>query len=137
MYNNRPRRRKFRSNNKIFRRRHNGDGLRNHGTNIMLNGQIRPNSLRGNHNAHKLIEKYNSLAKEALSAGDKILSENYLQHADHFSRIATNNSNANQNKTNDSNFVKDLNLKNETTTSNEDNIQNDKSTDNTVELKDK
>ena len=42
---------------------------------------------RNNHNAAKLIEKYNNLAREALSSGDKILSENYLQHADHFSRI--------------------------------------------------
>ena len=42
---------------------------------------------RNNHNAPKLIEKYNDLAREALSNGDKILSENYLQHADHFARI--------------------------------------------------
>ena len=42
---------------------------------------------RNNHNAPKLIDKYNDLAREALSNGDKILSENYLQHADHFTRI--------------------------------------------------
>ena len=42
---------------------------------------------RNNHNASKLIEKYNDLAREALSNGDKILSENYYQHADHFTRI--------------------------------------------------
>ena len=42
---------------------------------------------RNNHNAPKLIEKYNDLAREAQSNGDKILSENYLQHADHFTRI--------------------------------------------------
>ena len=42
---------------------------------------------RNNHNASKLIEKYNNLAREALSIGDKILSENYFQHADHFMRI--------------------------------------------------
>ncbi len=42
---------------------------------------------RNNHNAPKLIEKYNDLAREALSNGDKILSENYLQHADHFQRV--------------------------------------------------
>jgi len=40
-----------------------------------------------NHNVSRLIEKYTTLAKEALSSGDKILSENYFQHADHFSRI--------------------------------------------------
>ena len=42
---------------------------------------------RNNQNAGKLIDKYNNLAREALSSGDKILSENYLQHADHFARI--------------------------------------------------
>ncbi len=42
---------------------------------------------RNNHNAAKLIEKYNDLARESSSNGDKILSENYLQHADHFTRI--------------------------------------------------
>ena len=45
-------------------------------------------SIQGNnHNVSKLIDKYTTLAKEALSSGDKILSENYFQHADHFSRI--------------------------------------------------
>ena len=42
---------------------------------------------RNNHNASKLIEKYSDLAREASSSGDKILSENYLQHADHFTRV--------------------------------------------------
>ena len=42
---------------------------------------------RNNHNAVKLIEKYNDLAREALASGDKILSESYFQHADHFTRI--------------------------------------------------
>ena len=48
---------------------------------------FKKNSSRNNHNASKLIEKYNNLAREALSIGDKILSENYFQHADHFMRI--------------------------------------------------
>ena len=42
---------------------------------------------RNNHNASKLVEKYNDLAREALTNGDKILSESYFQHADHFTRI--------------------------------------------------
>jgi len=42
---------------------------------------------RNNHNASKLVEKYNNLAREALATGDKILSENYFQHADHFQRV--------------------------------------------------
>ena len=48
---------------------------------------------RNNHNASKLIEKYNNLAREALSNGDKILSENYFQHADHFTRISNEQDN--------------------------------------------
>ena len=42
---------------------------------------------RNNHNASKLIEKYNEMAREALAQEDKILSENYFQHADHFTRV--------------------------------------------------
>ena len=42
---------------------------------------------RNNHNAVELIEKYNDLAREALANEDKILSENYFQHADHFTRV--------------------------------------------------
>ena len=42
---------------------------------------------RNNYNASKLVEKYNDLAREALTNGDKILSESYFQHADHFKRI--------------------------------------------------
>ena len=54
---------------------------------------------RNNHNAAKLIDKYNDLAREASSNGDKILSENYLQHADHFMRIIEDkNKNYNQTK---------------------------------------
>tara|TARA_B100000965_G_scaffold391668_1_gene400027 strand:- start:249 stop:662 length:414 start_codon:yes stop_codon:yes gene_type:complete len=49
---------------------------------------------RNNHNAVKLIEKYNDLAREALASGDKILSENYFQHADHFTRIQKEQENA-------------------------------------------
>ena len=61
-------------------------------------GFVRANSGRNNHNASKLIEKYSNLAREALSKGDKILSENYFQHAEHFIRIlgekdASNNKN--------------------------------------------
>ena len=47
----------------------------------------RKNHGRNNHNASKLVEKYSSLAREALSSGDKILSENYFQHAEHFIRV--------------------------------------------------
>ena len=48
---------------------------------------------RNNNNASKLVDKYNELAREALSKGDKILSENYFQHADHFARILSEKEN--------------------------------------------
>ena len=55
----------------------------------MTNGSniVRKNNGRNNHNASKLIEKYSNLAREALSSGDKILSENYYQYAEHFIRV--------------------------------------------------
>ena len=53
---------------------------------------------RNNHNASKLIEKYSNLAREALSTGDKILSENYFQHADHFTRILSEQENFKKSK---------------------------------------
>ena len=53
---------------------------------------------RNNHNAPKLIDKYNDLAREAQSNGDKILSENYLQHADHFTRILNERENIRKEK---------------------------------------
>ncbi len=56
---------------------------------------------RNNHNAPKLIEKYNNLAREALSSGDKILSENYFQHADHFTRILNEQEAFKKNRIND------------------------------------
>jgi hypothetical protein len=74
---------------------------------------------RNNHNAPKLIEKYNNLAREALSAGDKILSENYFQHADHFTRILAEQENYKKSKystnSQDANEVKDNDKKIEDT----------------------
>ena len=71
---------------------------------------------RNNHNASKLITKYNDLAREALANGDKILSENYFQHADHFIRIieeqeknkpSKNLENSEKNELNKNNLEKD------------------------------
>ena len=56
---------------------------------------------RNNHNAPKLIEKYNNLAREALSSGDKILSEKYFQHTDHFTRILNEQETFKKNKMTD------------------------------------
>ena len=60
---------------------------------------------RNNHNASKLIEKYNNLAREALSGGDKILSENYFQHADHFTRILSEQENFKKSKFSDNSTI--------------------------------
>ena len=64
----------------------------------------RKNHGRNNHNASKLIEKYSNLAREALSNGDKILSENYLQHADHFTRILNERESFKKEKFSDNKF---------------------------------
>ena len=83
--NNNIRRNNFRRNDRNFK--NNGDRPK-FGSNYSNNENFkRKVPGRNNHNAPKLIEKYNVLAREASSNGDKILSENYLQHADHFTRI--------------------------------------------------
>ena len=83
--NNNNRRVNFRRNTRNFKS--NGDNSK-FASNFSNNDNFkRKVPGRNNHNAPKLIEKYNDLAREALSNGDKILSENYLQHADHFTRI--------------------------------------------------
>ena len=69
-------------------------------TNQFSNGQPR-NSFRPALSAEKSLEKYTSLAKEAMSSGEKTLSENYLQHVDHFMRIIEDK-NKNRNHTRDS-----------------------------------
>ena len=83
--NNNVRRNNFRRNDRNFKS--NGDRPK-FGSNYSNNENFkRKVPSRNNHNAPKLIEKYNDLAREASSSGDKILSENYLQHADHFTRV--------------------------------------------------
>ena len=83
--NNNNRRNNFRRNNRNFKS--SGDATK-FVSNFSSGDNFKRKSLgRNNHNAPKLIEKYNDLAREALSNGDKILSENYLQHADHFTRL--------------------------------------------------
>ena len=59
---------------------------------------FRRNNNRNNGNVEKLITKYNELAREALSNGDKILSENYYQYADHFLRISIEQKEKQKNK---------------------------------------
>ena len=83
--NNNGRRNSFRRNDRNFK----SNGDRNKFSNNFSNSDNFQRKVpgRNNYNAPKLIEKYNNLAREALSSGDKILSENYFQHADHFTRI--------------------------------------------------
>ena len=101
--NNNIRRNNFRRNDRNFK----VNGERNKYNNNFSNNDTfqRKISGRNNHNASKLIEKYNNLAREALSTGDKILSENYFQHADHFTRILSEQEIYKKSKTSESNIV--------------------------------
>jgi len=79
------RRSNFRRSDRSFK--NNGDRVKlNNGFTNNVNFQRKP-VIRNLNNISKLVEKYNNLAREALSSGDKILSENYFQHADHFTKI--------------------------------------------------
>tara|TARA_Y100000768_G_scaffold118836_1_gene87804 strand:+ start:115 stop:567 length:453 start_codon:yes stop_codon:yes gene_type:complete len=113
--NNNNRRNNFRRNTRNFKS--NGDNPK-FVSNFSNNDNFKRKAPgRNNHNAPKLIEKYNDLAREALSNGDKILSENYLQHADHFTRILNEREN----------FKREKFLENKTETNSdisEDNIEN-------------
>ena len=92
----------FKNNNRRARFKPNGDrGFRRNGNGHKSSGDFSNGSSfkrrhpgKNNQNAAKLIEKYNDLAREALSNGDKILSENYLQHSEHFSRILISQENS-------------------------------------------
>ena len=83
--NNNGRRNTFRRNERNFKSNNERNKFNNNFSNSENFQRKAPG--RNNHNASKLIEKYSNLAREALSTGDKILSENYFQHADHFTRI--------------------------------------------------
>ena len=119
--NNNNRRSGFRRNTRNFKS--SNSDTQKFGSNFSNNENFKRKAPgRNNHNAPKLIEKYNDLAREALSNGDKILSENYLQHADHFTRILNeresfkrekfsenlNENNSNVTETNIENSDKDL-----------------------------
>jgi len=86
------RRPRHRNNNGFRRRRHSGfssnssDINQNHSNSSSNHSAFRGNGRFG-HNAERLAEKYNILAREALAQGDRIAAENYFQHADHFTRL--------------------------------------------------
>ena len=98
-FKNNNRRSRFKSNgDRNFRR--NGNGHKNNGDFNNVSSFKRRHPGKNNQNAAKLVEKYNDLAREALSNGDKILSENYLQHSEHFSRILISHENLKVNSEN-------------------------------------
>ena len=98
--NNNNRRNNFRRNDRNFK--NNVIDKNKFGSNFSNNDNFhRKMPGRNNHNAAKLHDKYSNLAREALSTGDKILSENYFQHADHFKRIINEQENIKKIKSND------------------------------------
>ncbi len=103
-FRNNNRRNNFRRNDRSFKT--NGDRSK-FGSNFSNNDNFQRKSPgRNNHNAPKLIEKYSNLAREALSSGDKILSENYFQHADHFTRILNDQENFKKSKYSNNSSIK-------------------------------
>ena len=116
-----------RSNGRDFRRQNNGNENMRLVAGSFTNYRVKSN-FQSHQSAEKLLERYKILAKEALSAGDKILSENYLQHIDHFERIVSlKNSNKNENSSQVANETKarDKNLSSNSET-NQDQISKNK-----------
>ena len=96
MRNFRNNRRRFRNNSfdRSLKINSNEQGLQSNLGNI--SDFKKKNYSRNNFNSSKLINKYSDLAREALSGGDKILYENYMQHAEHFIRVSHNSSNSSE-----------------------------------------
>ena len=106
--NNNNRRNNFRRNDRNFKS--NVDRPK-FGSNFSNNDNFKRKAPgRNNHNAPKLIDKYNDLAREASSNGDKILSENYLQHADHFTRILNERESIRRDRFSENKSVENYNL---------------------------
>ena len=81
--------RSYKNNKRKFRINGDRNSSRNHDPQSLISNTNfqRKNHRNNNHNAARLVEKYSNLAREALSTGDKILSETYFQHSDHFVRV--------------------------------------------------
>ena len=121
-FRNNNRRNNFRRNDRVYK--NNTSEKSKFANNFNGNESFsRKNGTRNNINAPKLFEKYSNLAREALSSGDKILSENYLQHADHFKRIINENLNLKRSR----------NLEEKKTVTEEHNDSSDESTDTKAE----
>ncbi len=119
--NNNNRRNNFRRNDRSFKS--NGDRPK-FGSNFSNNENFkRKVPGRNNHNAPKLIDKYNDLAREASSNGDKILSENYLQHADHFTRVLNERESIRRERFSENKSEDQANLSDETKIQNEETLK--------------
>ena len=120
--NNNNRRNNFRRNDRSFKS--NGERPK-FGSNFSNNENFkRKVPGRNNHNAPKLIDKYNDLAREASSNGDKILSENYLQHADHFTRVLNERDSIRRERFSENKSEDQANLSEETRIQNEETLKN-------------
>ena len=119
----------FKNNNRRSRFKPNGErGFRRNGNGHKPNGDFgngssfkRRHPGKNNQNAANLVEKYNDLAREALTNGDKILSENYLQHSEHFSRVLL----AQENSRNQSENLKEINSSNQVNVKTDENSSKD------------
>jgi|TARA_B100000949_G_C13924932_1_gene302396 hypothetical protein len=111
----------------MFRRRSNGRGFRrqnndNEGRRLIsgaFSNARGKNNFKPHQSVEKLLERYKLLAKEALSSGDRTLSENYLQHVDHFERIISqkkSNQNGNNSQVGNINKEQNNNLSTDSTT---------------------
>jgi hypothetical protein len=119
--NNNNRRNNFRRNDRSFKS--NGDRPK-FGSNFSNNENFkRKVPGRNNHNAPKLIDKYNDLAREASSNGDKILSENYLQHADHFTRVLNERESIKRERFSENKSENQANISEETKIQNEETLK--------------
>ena len=119
--NNNNRRNNFRRNTRNFKT--NGDNSKFVSNYSNSENFKRKAPGRNNHNAPKLIEKYNDLAREALSNGDKILSENYLQHADHFTRVLNERESFKREKSSENKIENNPNISQETFQNTEQNLE--------------
>ena len=84
--------------NRRMRGRNNNGGGGGNNNNNNNNNRKGPNPLTRNYesngpdvkirgSAQQIAEKYATLARDAQSSGDRVMAENYLQHAEHYNRI--------------------------------------------------
>ena len=124
MHNNRRRNFRSRPQKNNFRRR---SSTNNHNSNGHYSSSIgnknfnRNGSMTNPLNIEKAISKFQQLAKDAQSSGDPVLVENYLQHADHYSRKLAELNGKTQNTDNKNQFADDSSKKTINTNNLEDN----------------